>query len=51
MASLLSPGPLHETVLPGAVLGSIGIQSPVLFPEQSVLIMLTRVDADSGRAI
>lgn len=43
--------PLHETVLPGAVLGSVGIQSPVLFPEQSVLIMLTRVDADSARAI
>ncbi|ALV46291.1 alpha-galactosidase [Arthrobacter alpinus] len=43
--------PLHETILPGSVLGSAGIQSPVLFPEQSVLIMLTRVDADSARAI
>ncbi|WP_449373818.1 alpha-galactosidase [Arthrobacter psychrolactophilus] len=41
----------HETILSGQLLDSIGIQSPVLFPEQSVLIVLTRVDADPTRAI
>lgn len=40
----------HETILPGQLLASSGIQSPVLFPEQSVLIVLTRVDADPSRA-
>lgn len=43
--------PLHDCVLSGAVLESVGIQSPVLFPEQSVLITLTRVDADPAQAI
>ena len=37
--------PLHESVLSGAVLGTVGIQAPVLFPEQSVLIMLSQADA------
>ncbi|OIH82384.1 alpha-galactosidase [Arthrobacter sp. UCD-GKA] len=31
-------------VLSGATLGTMGLQSPVLFPEQSVLIMLDRTD-------
>ncbi len=31
-------------VLSGTTLGTIGLQSPVLFPEQSVLIMLDRTD-------
>lgn len=35
--------PLEDCVLSGTVLGSVGIQAPVLFPEQSVLIMLSRV--------
>ncbi|ALE06984.1 alpha-galactosidase [Arthrobacter sp. ERGS1:01] len=43
--------PLHDCVLSGVVLDSVGLQSPVLFPEQSVLITLTRVDADPARAI
>ncbi|WP_218714161.1 alpha-galactosidase [Arthrobacter sp. BF1] len=37
--------PLHESVLSGTVLGTVGIQAPVLFPEQSVLIMLSQADA------
>ncbi|PYI37800.1 alpha-galactosidase [Arthrobacter psychrolactophilus] len=40
----------HETILSGQLLASTGIQSPVLFPEQAVLIVLTRVDADPRRA-
>ncbi len=43
--------PLHQTVLPGIVLGTVGIAAPVLFPEQSVLITLTRVDVDPAQAI
>ncbi|MFC8303283.1 alpha-galactosidase [Specibacter sp. NPDC057265] len=38
--------PLHESTLSGRVLETVGLQAPVLFPEQSVLIMLTRVDVD-----
>ena len=40
----------HETILSGQLLASTGIASPVLFPEQSVLIVLTRVDVDPRRA-
>ncbi|MEO8219247.1 MAG: alpha-galactosidase [Specibacter sp.] len=42
--------PLSDCVLSGRVLENVGIAAPVLFPEQSVLIMLTRVDVDPARA-
>ena len=38
--------PLNECVLTGSVLETVGIQAPVLFPEQSVLIMFTSIESD-----
>lgn len=38
--------PLNECVLSGSVLETVGIQAPVLFPEQSVLIMFTSIESD-----
>ncbi|WP_345750881.1 alpha-galactosidase [Microbacterium rhizophilus] len=39
-----------EVVLPGAVLGTIGLQFPALWPSQAVVLHLTAVGPDTGMA-